>query len=88
MSRITWCNSVGGLPKVDNARSVPRKPVIWWGEVWLRMPDGSKDTREWRAKQKITRCQAQEVLGFLLDDLIAENGNDTATDSGFTLECR
>lgn len=88
LSRITWCNSVGGLPQVDNARSVPKRPVVWWGDVWLAMPDGTKDTRAWRAKQPITRGQAQEVLRAMLDDLIAENGNDTAIDSGFRMECR
>lgn len=88
MSRITWCNSVGGAPVVDNRRSVPKKPVIWWGEVWLVMPDGSKDTRAWRANQPLSKVQAQSVLHAMLDDLIAENGNDAAIDSGFRMECR
>ena len=88
MSRITWCNSVGGMPQVDNARSVPKKPVVWWDEVWLVMPDGTKDTRSWRANHKITRGQAQEVLRAMLNDLIAANGNDSAIDSGYRMECR
>lgn len=87
MSRITWCNSVGGLPVVDNARCVPRKPVVWWGEVWLRLPTGQKASIGWRAQQKITRQQAQEAMAILLDQLVADEGND-AIDSGFTLECR
>lgn len=88
MTRVTWCNSVGGHPQVDNARSVPKKPVIWWGNVWLLMPNGYKHSRPWRAKQKITRQQAQDVLRAMLDDLIDECGSDAAIDSGFRLECR
>lgn len=88
MSRVTWSNRVGGLPQVDNARSVPKRPVIWWGEVWLLMPDGAKHSRGWRSHTKITRGQAQEVLRIMLEDLIAECGKDAAVDSGFSLVCR
>lgn len=88
MSRVIWSNRVGGLPQVDNARSVPRRPVIWWGEVWLLLPDGSKSTRAWRSNNKITRQQAQEVMHAMLDDLINECGRDAAIDSGFRMECR
>lgn len=88
MSRIVWSNKVGGLPIVDNARSVPKKPVIWWGTVWLRLPNGQKAEAGWRAKHPITRQQAQQVMAAMLADLIADEGEDTAIDSGFTLECR
>lgn len=88
MSRITWFNSVGGLPVVDDARSVPKKPVIWRGEVWLRLPDGSKSSREWKVKQRVTREQAQDVMRAMLDDLLDECGRNEAIDAGFTLECR
>lgn len=88
MSRITWCNSVGGNPAVDNARSVPKKPVIWWGNVWLLMPSGYRHSRPWRADAPITREEAQVILRMLLDELIEECGRDAAIDSGFRLECR
>lgn len=88
MSRITWSNKVGGLPVVDNARSVPRKPVVWWGTVWLRLPNGQKTEACWRAKHPITRQQAQQVMAAMLADMIADEGEDSAIDSGFTLECR
>lgn len=88
MSRITWSNKVGGLPICDNARSVPRKPVVWWGTVWLRLPNGQKAEIGWRSKGPITRSQAQEVMAAMLDDLIKDEGEDAAVDSGFTLECR
>lgn len=88
MSRIVWCNSVGGLPQCDNARSVPKRPVIWLGEVWLRMPNGDRHARGWRSHQPITRQQAQDVLRAMLDDLIEECGRDSAVDSGFRMRCR
>lgn len=88
MSRIVWSNKVGGLPVVDNARSVPRKPVIWRGTVWLRLPNGQKTEIGWRSHNKITRQQAQVLMGAMLAELIADEGEDTAIDSGFTLECR
>lgn len=88
MSRIVWSNRVGGHPIVDNARSVPKRPTIWWGSIWLLLPNGERSTRNWRARQPITRQQAQEVLALMLDDLLAECGRDAAIDSGFRLECR
>jgi len=88
MTRVTWCNSVGGLPVVDNVRSVPKKPVMWHGEVWLKMPDGSRSARSWRSHDKISRHNAQEVMAVMLDELIDECGKDAAIDSGFRLECR
>ena len=88
MSRIVWSNQVGGLPVVDNARSVPSRPVIWWGLVWLLLPSGERNTRKWRTKTPVTRQQAQEVLSIMLADLVEECGADSAVDSGFRLECR
>lgn len=88
MSRITWSNRIGGHPIVDNARSVPKRPVPWHGQIWLLMPDGARHVRSWKSKSPITRQQAQAVLALMLDDLIAECGRDAAVDSGFRLECR
>lgn len=88
MSRVTWSNRVGGLPQVDNARSVPKRPVTWFGEVWLLMPNGAKHSRGWRSHNKITRQQAQDVMRAMLEDLIDECGKDAAIDSGFRMETR
>lgn len=88
MSRIVWSNKVGGLPIVDNARSVPRKPVIWWGTVWLRLATGQLVSMGWRAKSAITRQQAQEVMASMLAQIIMDEDAEDAIDSGFTLECR
>lgn len=88
MVSVVWSNRVGGLPQVNSARSVPKRPVIWFGEVWLLMPNGLRDMRRWRSKQKVARQQAQDILRQMLDDLIAEHGQDAAIDAGFRMECR
>jgi hypothetical protein len=88
MARVIWTDSVGGLPRCDNTRSVPRKPVLWFGEVWLKMPDKTRSARSWRAQHPITRAEAQEVMAIMLDELIEECGRDAAVESGFRLECR
>jgi hypothetical protein len=88
MARVIWSNAVGGCPRVSDKKSVPKKPMRWWGEVWLLMPDGFKHVRKWRARQPITRQQGQEVLAIMLDELIDECGKDAAIDSGFLMECR
>ena len=88
MTRIVWSTSIGGIPRVDNRRSVPRKPVTWWGDVWLLMPDGARHIRSWRSQSKVTRPDAQLILAAMLDDLITECGANAAIDSGFSLQCR
>lgn len=88
MARITWSTSVGGIPRVDNKRSVPKKPQVWWGDVWLLMPDGSRHIRQWRSQTRIQRNEAQLILAAMLDDLVSECGENAAVDSGFRLECR
>lgn len=84
MSIVTWNNSMNGPPIVNGARSVPKKPVIWHGEIWLQLPDGIKDTRSWRSTRPITRKQAQEVLA----ELISEHGENAAVDAGFWMRSR
>lgn len=67
---------------------LPKRPVIWFGEIWLILPSGEKDTRSWRSNHKITKDQVREVLHALLDRLIGEHGRDTAIHSGFTVRSR
>ena len=88
MTRIVWSTSVGGIPRVDNKRSVPKKPAVWWGDVWLLMPDGARHIRQWRSQTRIQRNEAQLILAAMLDDLVSECGENAAVDSGFRLECR
>lgn len=91
MSLVTWRNSFKGPPVVDGARSVPKKPVVWHGEIWLLIPGtpkNAKHVRAWRATRPITKEHAQEVLAILLAELIAEHGNDAAIDSGFWMMSR
>jgi len=71
---------------------VPRKPVIWFGEIWVAVPaEGGKteyDTRSWRANKPITRQQAQSVLHQLREQLIGEHGSELPFDSGFWMQSR
>lgn len=90
MSLVQWRNSMNGPPVVDGARSVPKKPVIWHGEIWLVLPGNppEKHSRPWRSRQPITRQEAQQVLALLLAELIAEHGENSAIDSGFWMRSR
>lgn len=88
MSLVRWCNRMDGPPIVDGKRSVPKKPVIWIGSIWLVLPDGEKQERSWRSNQPITRQQAQTVLAQLLEQMVAEVGNDAAVDAGFWMKSR
>lgn len=87
MSRVHWRNGMAA-PVVDSARSVPKKPVIWIGEIWLTMPNHVNDARAWRANKPLTRQQAQGVLQQLLAELIDEHGENAAIDSGFWMKSR
>lgn len=87
MCRVFWNNRMTH-PVCDSVRSVPRKPVVWHGSIWLTLPSGECDTRTWRSNGRITRQDAQAVLQALLASLIGEHGNHTAVDSGFTLKSR
>jgi hypothetical protein len=77
-----------GPPRCDNLRSVPKKPVVWMGEIWLQLPSGERDIRSWRSNGPITKGHAQTVLGQLLDSLIGEHGKNSAVDSGFWIKSR
>lgn len=88
MSLVQWHNRMSGPPVVDNARSVPKKPVIWRGEIWLILATGEKDSRAWRSNTPITRQQAQTVMAQLLASLVGEHGRDAAVDAGFWLRSR
>lgn len=67
---------------------LPRKAVVWIGEIWLTLPSGEKDIRSWRSNQPITTDQARTVLGQLLTSLINEWGKDSAVSSGFWCSSR
>lgn len=88
MSLVRWNSLMAGPPQVDGKRGVPKKPVIWVGSIWLDMPGGEKTERSWRSNQPMTKEQAQTVLAQLLEQMIAEVGNDTAVGSGFWMKSR
>lgn len=86
-ARIDWNNEMGSTQPRITGR-LPRKPVVWIGEIWLLLPTGEKDIRAWRSNQPITTGQARTVLGQLLDSLISEHGKDSAKSSGFFCKSR
>lgn len=86
-ARIEWSNEMQTTRPRTIGR-LPRKAVVWIGEIWLLLPSGEKDIRAWRSNQPITTNQAQTVLGQLLDSLIGEHGRDNAKSSGFWLRSR
>lgn len=84
---IEWNNEMKTTqPRIQG--QLPRKPVVWIGEIWLLIPGGEKDIRAWRSNSPITTDQAQTVLGQLLDSLIGEHGKDSAISSGFWCRSR
>jgi hypothetical protein len=86
-ARIDWSNDMQTTqPRI--AGRLPKKPVVWIGEIWLTMPSGEKDIRAWRSNQPITTAQARTVLGQILDSLIGEHGKDSACSSGFWCRSR
>lgn len=96
MSRVEWRNGMAA-PAIVSVRGrpsgTPKKPVIWHGEIWLKLPAGEDgrcetDIRAWRANKPLTKQQAQAVLRQLLDQLIGEHGKQSAIDSGFWMQSR
>lgn len=86
-ARIDWNNEMGSTqPRITGM--LPKRPVVWHGEIWLLLPDGEKDIRAWRSNQPITTTQARTVLGQLLESLTGEHGKDSAKSSGFWCKSR
>lgn len=86
-ARIEWSSEMHNtLPRTIGR--LPRKAVVWIGEIWLTLPSGEKDIRSWRSNQPITTDQARTVLGQLLTSLINEHGKDSAVSSGFFCKSR
>ena len=86
-ARIEWSNDMTTTQPKTIGR-LPRKAVVWIGEIWLTLPGGEKDIRAWRSNQPITTAQARTVLGQLLASLIGEHGEDSAVNSGFWIRSR
>jgi len=86
-ARIEWSHGMASTqPRITG--KLPKKPVIFIGEIWLTLPNGEKDIRAWRSNQPITTTQARTVLGQLLEQLISEHGKDSAISSGFYCKSR
>lgn len=84
---IEWNNNMPTTQPRTVGR-LPKKPVVFIGEIWLTLPSGEKDIRAWRSNQPITTDQARTVLGQLLTSLINEHGKDSAVSSGFWTKSR
>lgn len=86
-ARVDWHNEMASHhPRVTG--KLPKKPVVWIGEIWLTLPTGEKDIRAWRSNQPMSTEQAKTVLGQLLGRLIGEHGKDSAVSSGFWCKSR
>ena len=86
-ARIDWNNAMP-TPTPKTTGRLPRKPVVWIGEIGLQLPSGEKDIRAWRSNQPISTAQAQTVLGQLLTSLINEHGKNAAVHSWFWCKSR
>lgn len=87
MARVTWRDG-GGVPVCSNMRSLPKKPVIWWGSAFIELPGGGKVETSWRSRGKMTVEQAREALRAVVLDLVEEHRETGAVDAGFYMECR
>lgn len=86
-AKIVWSNDMATLQPQTIGR-LPKKPVIWIGEIWLQVQGGERDIRSWRSNNPITKEQARTVLFQLLESLIGEHGKDSAVSSGFWCKSR
>lgn len=86
-ARVEWNNAMPGTQPRTIGR-LPRKPVVWIGEIGLKLPGGELDIRSWRSNQAISTDQAKTVMGQLLTSLINEHGKDSAVHSWFWCKSR
>lgn len=84
---IEWRNEFASTRPRCTGR-LPKKPVVWIGEIWLDVPGGERDIRAFRSNSPMTHQHVQTVLGQLLDQLIGEHGKDSAMSSGFSVRSR
>lgn len=87
MARVTWRDGTG-MPVCSNLRSLPKKPVIWWGQAFIVLPNGEQVETSWRSRQKMTVDQAKDALRAVVLDLVKEHQETGAVDAGFYMECR
>ena len=86
-ARIEWNNEMAGTQPRTIGR-LPKKPVVWIGEIGFKLPGGELVIRSWRPNQPLTCGQARTVLGQLLTSLINECGKDSAVHSWFWCKSR
>lgn len=84
MVRIEWKNTSGSL-RIHGKRFMPKRPVNWRGQVWMKFNRGTEIetvSREWKTGSPIFRKEAQHILRAMLQDIIDQSGDD-AFDAGF-----
>lgn len=87
MVRIEWRLHFRS-PRTHGKRFMPKRPVNWKGEMWMKYRDGDQvvtNSREWRSHSPILKDDAVDILRLQLADIVAESGDD-AFDAGFWLE--
>lgn len=87
MVRIEWRLHFRS-PRTHGKRFMPKRPVHWRGEMWMKYRDGDQvvtNSREWRSQSPILKDDAVDILRLQLADIVAESGDD-AFDAGFWLE--
>jgi len=86
-AKIEWNNSMPGTQPRTTGK-LPKKPVVWIGEIGLQLQSGEKDIRSWRSNQAMSCDQARTVLGQLHTSLVNEHGKDSAVHSWFWCKSR
>ncbi len=87
MVRIEWKLNFRS-PRIHGKRFMPKRPVQWKGEMWMKYRVGDQvmtDSREWQTHSPIRKDDAVDVLRLQLADIMAESGQG-AIDAGFWLE--
>jgi hypothetical protein len=88
MTRIYWKSTwANARVRVEGINYLPKRPVVWRGNVWMDFVRGGvieRDAREWKAGSPITQKEGQAILKMMLSDLLEENGND-AVAAGFEM---
>lgn len=91
--KIEWNNGMSSQqPRIVTVQGrhvgIPKKPVVWIGELWFQVAHGERDIRAFRSNGPITQSQVKEVLAMLHARLVGEHGTDGVVNSGFWVQSR
>lgn len=54
--------------------TVPKKPVPWWGKLWIVTPAGERHEQSWKSQQPITIQDTIAIMHQMVDDAIIDTG--------------